>query len=394
MKGIVVYYSATGNTKKVARAIYGGARDILKDCDITTVKEANLRDMAKYDLIIIGGPIWYYRETANLRLFIYNMPQLDGKLCVPFCVHGAAPFGFMGSVVPALKRKGLTIIGYNDWYGSVYQVTHMPKPYLTDGHPDEIDLKDAAEFGRDMAERAVKIAGGATALIPELPKRGRIGTLWGPPRPPRLPAMQKISGDPVKKPPMPLSKRKINLEKCLYPECTICSDNCPMNAIDFTVSPPVFKKSCVNGQYCCLCERICPTGAVEIDEETAKHRIRKIINMEKCTYPECTLCVEHCPMDAIDFSVDPPVFKSNCELDDLCWGLCPHGAIEFVNEENIHYNMDKVRENHPVIKMLNEASAKGHFRWLVSLDEIGWDNPIYRMRNNPRFNIKELLEDD
>ena len=27
--------------------------------------------------------------------------------------------------------------------------------------------------------------------------------------------------------------------------------------------------------------------------------------------------------------------------------------------------------------------------WLVSLDEIGWDNPIYKMTNHPRHVIEE-----
>lgn len=380
MKGIVVYYSATGNTRKVARAIHRGIKEVLGDCDIATVKQADPRNMAKYDLITIGGPIWWYRETANLRLFIYNMPQLEGKLCVPFCVHGAAPAGFMFSIVPALKRKGLTIIGYHDWYGSVYQVTHMPKPYITDGHPDEVDLREAEDFGREMAKRAGRIAAGETNLIPELPKGPKAPPLWRPPGPPM--------GRPSYAQPMPTPQRTINMEKCLFPECTTCMDNCPMHSIDFSVTPPVFRKSCV-APYCSMCNRLCPVGAIEVDEETRQHQVTKVINMEKCTYPECTLCVDNCPMDAIDFSVSPPVFKSYCEMDDLCWVICPQGAIEMVNIENMHYAMGDLRENHPFVKFLNDEAAAGRFRWLVSLDEVGWDNPIFRMQNHPRHVIEE-----
>ena len=72
-----------------------------------------------------------------------------------------------------LKKKGLTVIGYNSWYGSVYQVLHAPKPYLTDRHPDEIGLKEAKNFGREMAERARRIAAGETNLIPGLPPYGQ-----------------------------------------------------------------------------------------------------------------------------------------------------------------------------------------------------------------------------
>jgi len=29
--------------------------------------------------------------------------------------------------------------------------------------------------------------------------------------------------------------RSINMEKCKYPECTLCADQCDVNAIDFSV---------------------------------------------------------------------------------------------------------------------------------------------------------------
>ena len=59
-------------------------------------------------------------------------------------------------------------------------------------------------------------------------------------------------------------------------------------------------------------------------------------------------------MNAIDFSVTPPAFESNCEKDDLCWVICPQGAIEYLNPENMHYAMGEWRENHPFVKFLNE----------------------------------------
>jgi NAD-dependent dihydropyrimidine dehydrogenase PreA subunit/flavodoxin len=378
MKGIVVYYSATGNTRKLARAIHRGMKDVMAECDIASIREADPQALKRYDLIGIGAPIWFFREPANVRTFIYNMPKLEGKLCFPFCAHGSAPAGFMFSVVPALKRKGLTIIGYNDWYGSVDQVLHMPKPYVTDGHPDEIDLKEAENFGREMAVRAQRISSGQTHLIPKLPKGAKADPLWQPhplgqPRP--SPAGQ-----------MTRPQRKINMEKCTYPECTICVDNCPVNSIDFSVNPPVIKQNCINDS---LCDKMCPVGAIEVDEETLRGRPQRKINMEKCTYPECTLCVDHCPMNSIDFSVTPPVIKWNCEGDDLCWVICPQDAIEITNLETAHIPKLMKNTDHDFAKLLAEAEAKGRFRRLVPLDKVGWDNPIYKIKKYPRFVIEE-----
>ena len=152
LRGVVVYYSATGSTAKVAKAIHAGMRSVM-ECDLLSLAEADPQKMARYDVIGIGGPIWYFRETANLRLFVWKLPQLPGKLCFEFCTHGSEPIGFFASLAQMLVKRGLTIIGWKDWYGSVLQVLHMPKPYLTDGHPDTIDVDDQLQsFGPAKAD--------------------------------------------------------------------------------------------------------------------------------------------------------------------------------------------------------------------------------------------------
>lgn len=384
MKGLVVYYSATGNTKKVARAIHRGMTQLL-EADLASVKEITPAEVGRYDLVGLGSPIWYFRETANVRRFVYHLPSLAGKLGFVFCTHGTAPLGIFHSMVPLLREKGLTIIGWGDWYGSVYQVLHAPKPYFTDGHPDRVDLQEAESFGREMAERALRIAAGEKDLIPTLP-RGRDADPPFQPHP---------IGEPF---PGANPKRVIKVDECLYPDCTACEDLCPVSCIDLGAEPPTFGDSCYN---CSLCNRICPTGAIKLKGEAAKRmQPLKRIDMSKCKYPECTVCIDHCPMECIDFSVDPPVFTHACEGDDLCWTICPEGAIEIVNLEVTHAKMwegfrnaREHPESHPFLEMLREAEAKGRFRPLVRMEEIGWENPIFKIERTPRFAIEELLGD-
>jgi Fe-S-cluster-containing hydrogenase component 2/flavodoxin len=390
LKSIVVYYSATGSTRKVAKAIHRGMKGLIKDCDIAPIDQIDPGEMAKYDFIGIGGPIWYYRETANLRLFAYKMPNLEGKLGFIFCSHGSSPSGFMFSLGWMLKKKGLKIIGYGDWYGSVFQVLHMPKPYFTDGHPDAIDLKEAEAFGREMAELAQKISSGKAA-VPPMPKGPKADPLWRPVDFGGPPPDRGRGGDRPERPPRPKPERKIDTAKCTYPQCTLCVDNCIVQAIDFSATPPVFKKSCLN---CSLCDKLCPVGAIAVDAEEMKRRSQHIVDMEKCTYPKCTICADHCPMQAIDFSVTPPAFKWSCEGCDLCWVICPEGAIEITNLDTTHARMAaRPDQDHPFLKLLAEAEAKGKFRRLTPLDKIGWDNLIYKIKRHPRFSIEELEKD-
>jgi MinD superfamily P-loop ATPase len=56
-------------------------------------------------------------------------------------------------------------------------------------------------------------------------------------------------------------KIKVNTEKCAYPKCTICSDLCPMTAIDLTKKPPVIHNNC---EAEALCWGVCPYNAIEV----------------------------------------------------------------------------------------------------------------------------------
>ncbi|MFC1533024.1 EFR1 family ferrodoxin [Thermodesulfobacteriota bacterium] len=252
-KSIVVYFSQTGNTKKIAEAIRSGMIRTMGECDISTLKTIGVKDLIKYDLIGLGYPTWSSKEPPNVRTFVEQMVFMEGKHIFVFSTHGARPAGLISSIVPLLRQKGLTVIGFRDWYGSV-TLPHMPKPYLTDGHPDEIDLKEAEDFGRETAELSRRIQSGENYLIPLLTDKSD-KELHG--------QREKTPTDLIEARRIAKTQMRINLEKCT--ECNLCVQNCPVNAIDFTVSPPVFKVDlCVP---CWFCEQICPTGAIEVDWE-------------------------------------------------------------------------------------------------------------------------------
>jgi len=75
---------------------------------------------------------------------------------------------------------------------------------------------------------------------------------------------------------------KVNKEKCLYPKCTLCIDNCPTQSINFSVSPPLFRKNC---DRCWYCEQICTRGAIEVDWKPIADFVEKYIadDWEKIT---------------------------------------------------------------------------------------------------------------
>lgn len=413
LKGIVVYYSATGSTGKIARAIYRGMRSMM-DCDIAPINKIDPKKMAKYDVVAVGGPIWYYRETANLRLFIYKMPQMTGKPCILFCTHGAQPSSFFQSLMQPLVKKAFTIIGWNDWYGSASHVLHMPSPYVTDGHPDEIDLQEAEAFGREMAERARRIYAGEKDLIPDIPSGPDADPLWQKGGMDVMDIdMSAIGGEMTGQVPgsgaegpdegggpggmMTYADEipKIDMAKCVYPRCTACADNCVEGAIDFSRITPgalvsestILVEGCIHCQQP-MCERACEYDAITYRQMKTKH----VFDMTKCTYPKCTLCIDNCPMNSIDFSKpEQPVVYNNCEGCDLCWCICPEDAIKITNIDETHALLanSETSWDSPFLANLNKAEKTGRFRRLVPIDQVGWGNLVYKNPNAPRVVLHE-----
>ena len=226
-RGIVVYYSGTGNTASIAKAIHRGMNSVIP-CDVMQITKLNPKKMAKYDLVALGSPNWSMRTPIVVWTFTHDMPRMDGKHCVLFGTHGTRPIGQFWFSSRNLLKKGMTVIGWGDWYGAALGER---TPHLAWGHPDPIDLAEAEAFGKRMAESSVRIYAGETELIPELPtpdvREGSEENVWTP----------LVRNDHITfANPPPDSIPQFDLSKCVYPRCTLCEDICPVHAIDLSVT--------------------------------------------------------------------------------------------------------------------------------------------------------------
>jgi flavodoxin len=83
MKALVAYLSSTGNTKKIAQAIYD---EITWDKNIMTVNE--VQDIGSYDISFLGFPVHGYGPDKKTREFL-KKHCTDGRNIALFITHAA-----------------------------------------------------------------------------------------------------------------------------------------------------------------------------------------------------------------------------------------------------------------------------------------------------------------
>ena len=159
MKALVIYYSETGNTEKVARAIYDGIER--EDKEIMPLQD--VKSVDDYDVIFCGFPVKSHSVPAKAEAFLKSIPE--GKNLALFATHGSLRGGelaitaFYYALSLASKAKIVGTFGCRGEVKSSLIEGLLKKPrhkawaleaQSAAGHPDDADLEDAKEFSRWM----------------------------------------------------------------------------------------------------------------------------------------------------------------------------------------------------------------------------------------------------
>ena len=118
-----------------------------------------------------------------------------------------------------------------------------------------------------------------------------------------------------------------------------------------------------------------PTGRYVLPRVLEPGHAAHAHNEEKCAH--CQECVENCPVDGIDVEADPPRIQDPCIYCWYCAKICPELAIE-ADWDGV---VSMARQNYARYrKVLDEAAARGEFRWLMDPDSLDFDDPLYKQR--------------
>ncbi len=118
-KALVAYFSASGTTKAVAEKIAKGIGADLHEIapkvpytrgDLNWMNKrsrssvemndrcarpeivSQVQNMAQYDVVFVGFPVWWYREPSIIDTFM-ELYDFTGQTVIPFCTSGGSGLG-------------------------------------------------------------------------------------------------------------------------------------------------------------------------------------------------------------------------------------------------------------------------------------------------------------
>ena len=158
-KVLIVYYSRSGNTKKMAEIVAQGVKEEDVSVKVKGVEETKVEEMLDYDGIIIGSPTYYGTLAWQVKKFFDESVKFHGRLNgkVGGAFTSSANIGggnetTILSIIQALLIHGMVVQGNpsGDHYGAV----------AIDA-PDVRARENCLELGRRVGHLVKKISHGS-----------------------------------------------------------------------------------------------------------------------------------------------------------------------------------------------------------------------------------------
>ncbi len=245
MKIALIYFSQTGNTRRIGEAMAQVFREAGHVTRIVSLKKATPEDAITSDLIGIGTPCFSSQAPTPIKAFLHNLPILDKKPAFVFATSGGAPGRVLYDLTRLLQNKGANVIGGFLARGEC----HHPAPCLHGRMPDRPNADDFAQAQRFATAVIEHVSAGRSGSVVEsrsdaFQPRGGFYDL-----------VALISTDSFLR--LMLPEPKADLTRCT--QCEWCVHECPMHNI--TLQPyPVLGDRCIR---CYRCLTGCPQQAFE-----------------------------------------------------------------------------------------------------------------------------------
>jgi NAD(P)H dehydrogenase (quinone) len=144
---LIVYYTETGSTERMAEEIGKGAKRLGVNVELKRVEECRLSDLAEADGIVIGSPTyfsnvaWQVKKLIDESIALYRKGQLEGKVGGCFTSAGT-------------RRNGEDCIRMLEIaFGLHHGLKMMPGIVRASGDSEKEASIMCQQYGTDIAKR-------------------------------------------------------------------------------------------------------------------------------------------------------------------------------------------------------------------------------------------------
>lgn len=241
----VLWFSQTGNTRRVGTAIASALRAAGLEVRSSDYREAGALDLADFDLLIMGSPVYFSDVPDNLRQWLEELPALGGTPVAAYATFGSPGHGqehTAAAVLGGLAACGGVPVGTGTFgcmslfapsWSSSEDCRALSHKHL----PDAETYEAARSFARSLLAR---IHTGEPVVLTRPFDKDAIK------RAIPVVTLNKLS----------ISDHGVDRERCT--DCGTCVELCPVGAID-PAAGAVDRWRCLG---CFGCVNNCPEQAV------------------------------------------------------------------------------------------------------------------------------------
>lgn len=143
---LVLYYSRTGNTERMAKAVAEGAK-INDEINVELTYHVEAEELEKFDAILVGTPTYHHEMAVDFKNLFDDAAEkgisLKGKLGATFGSYGWS--GEAPNLLATLMKDKLGM-----------QVSEAP--LIVKYVPDERALNSCRDLGKRISERLINSA--------------------------------------------------------------------------------------------------------------------------------------------------------------------------------------------------------------------------------------------
>ena len=241
MKGIIFYYSSSGNTKLACQYIGNNLSNV--DIELfNMVKADTIPELSEYDMVGFACFADFFGPSYVVEKFIEELPQQKDKLAFVFNTFGNITGKTLLSLARLVESKGFNVVS---GYSLKTPQTYVPQIARNRGAEDEPsadkmeklndfiqelkDITDSYQKGEKIRKGKLRV-GLAGRIMPSFSRE----------------RARKDMGDKF-------------VDETACEECGICEMGCPYGAIELNPKPQFDMSKCYG---CWSCYHHCPNQAI------------------------------------------------------------------------------------------------------------------------------------